>query len=156
MNRLPLLYLDTSALLRLYLLEPETPFVKGEVERSSGVVLSALSMVEARSALAQRRQNKQLTGRQYTALLADLEQDERVMLYVDPSRVLLKAAGELCQKYGGLRALDAIHVVTVQAIGLHRPVNFLTFDVRQRDAARLELGRQIVLENEIDDDTSES
>jgi uncharacterized protein with PIN domain len=56
------LYLDTSALVKLYVDEEGSPFVRSAVERAGVVSTSAITYVEARAAFVRRRHERGLSA----------------------------------------------------------------------------------------------
>lgn len=108
------LFLDTSALLKLYDFEAESPemdaiFSENHVEK---VYLSKLSKLEFESAIRKKVRTKHLTQAEAdqisTLFLSDLAQYE----WVEIDTKVLDKAFELLQKYAheGLRSLDSIQL----------------------------------------------
>jgi uncharacterized protein len=120
-------YLDTSAIVKLVVAEPETDALRAALERWHDYVSAALSRVEVHRALrragapasAHRRADDVLEG------LVLIRLDEPVLTraatFTDPA----------------LRALDAIHLATALTIG-DDPDAFITYDARLARAARRE------------------
>jgi uncharacterized protein len=124
-------YLDSSALVKLVVLEPESAalreFLRGHVLRVS----SALAEVEVPRAL-KRAGYGATEGRRATELLA------RIAL-VEIDRRILRTAATLTPP--DLRSLDAIHLATALSVG-HDLAGIVTYDQRLSDAA---LGADIVV-----------
>ena len=118
-----MIYLDSSALVKLVVLEPESAALRHYLQEHSERVSSALARVELCRAL--RR-----TG----ASEATLQRADHVLARValvamdDP---LLRAAAALSPS--GLRSLDALHLAT--ALSLDGLVAVVTYDQRLDDAA---------------------
>jgi predicted nucleic acid-binding protein len=125
-----LFYADASALVKLVRDEPESDalrtFLADADLVSSELVLTEVPRAARRAAASDPR----LT----LDLLVDRAGDVLDVVALLPlDRPLLLAAGALAEP--GLRALDAIHVVSAVALG---PLEgFVTYDERQAAAARL-------------------
>ena len=132
-----ILYLDTSALVKLLVEEPESELVVQLTEVSDTVVTSRIAYVEARSALARRRREKVLDAETHAHALKSLTQlwANLVTVELDEFR-----AGDLTGTHD-LRAFDAIHLASALIVRAHArdvPFHFCSFDVRQRVAAAAE------------------
>ena len=127
---MPLFYVDSSALVKLVLSEPETSALTAFLD-DADLVSCELALTEVpravrRAAAGDRRLPlDDLIGRAQEVL------DVLALLPLD--RALLMGAGALDEP--ALRALDAIHVAAAAGAG---PVDaFVTYDDRQSAAARL-------------------
>lgn len=125
-----LFYLDSSALVKLILDEPESAalssFLADADLVSCDLVLAELPRAIRRSAADDPMVPLAILLAQATEVL-----DGLALFPID--RELLVAAGALGEP--ALRALDAIHVVAAAAVS---PIDaFVTYDVRQAAAARL-------------------
>ena len=114
------MYLDASALTKLVIEEPET-LVLQEVLRGHRLVSSRVAVVEAIRAVT--RYDPDAEPIAFFSRVTFLELDADLAL----------AAGATGGP--GLRALDAIHVVTALVLGSEIE-SFITYDTRQADAAR--------------------
>ena len=123
MNFLPV-YLDTSAIVKLVVAEPETEALLAELARWTAFGSAALSRVEVHRALQRAGAPKNAHRR------ADEVLDGLVLVRVDDP-VLSRAASLANPK---LRALDAIHLATALTLG-DDPDAFVTYDARLADAA---------------------
>lgn len=117
-----MIYLDTSAFLKLVKPEPETAAFEAFVDGRSDFVASALLAIEARRG-ALRRAPRSLP--RVDLLLRDVE-------LVAMSPAIVESASRLPDPL--LRSLDAIHLAT--AILLRSDLElFVTYDSRLADAA---------------------
>jgi uncharacterized protein len=119
------IYLDTSAFVKLVRGERETPALQAFLTEHLGTTLvsSALLVVETRRAML--RQAPDQLGRA-ELLLTRIDQ-------VDITRAVLEAASRLPDP--ALRSLEAIHIAT--ALQLHQDLEALvTYDSRLASAAR--------------------
>lgn len=132
-----LLYLDTSALIRLYANEPGRNTVQAEQAAADGIVAHEITYVEFRAGMAGRLRRKVLRKGDYTRALAAFEADWPTFAHVGVSPKLLTSAGDLAEKHG-LKAYDAVHLaaaISVAPLGLR----FLTFDQQLQRYAELEM-----------------
>jgi predicted nucleic acid-binding protein len=130
-----MLYLDTSALVKLYIREPGSREVEALVKENEPWVLTSLvAFVETFSMLLRSLREGRITRpvyqRQERAFLADWETWHVVGL----SQLLLAPVERLIERYG-LRGFDAIHLCTALSVG--HP-EFACFDARLRAAAGAE------------------
>lgn len=107
-----ILYLDTSALVKLYAEEPGREGVEKAVRESRVVSVSEVGYVEARSALARKEREGTFSTDEHDEAVAQLQQDYREVYLSRPiTGDLIARAGELAREHG-LRAYDAVHLAT--------------------------------------------
>ena len=129
-------YVDTSALLKGYLIEPGTPaFVQWFGEQADPVI-SPLSVVEFKCVIRRRERAGQLTRRRAKAVLdrLDASLDEESLGRLAWRDHAFALGNDLIDRVDPLplRALDALHL----AIALqHRCIGFATADRVQAEAA---------------------
>ena len=132
----PWAYFDTSVLLKRYVREEGSAQVRLSLRRYR-FLSSALTPVEARSALCRRRMSGDLTEQDFTTILSRIRRDRSYWELVVITPLVLTHAEELVQTTG-VKTLDALHLgsaLAFQAVtGIRIP--FITADLRQRDAAR--------------------
>lgn len=134
-----ILYLDTSALLKLYAEERGTPGVRAAVARASVVTTSRLTYVEARGAFARKLREGELPQAEYQYLTASLEEDWGKFLVVEMSEHLCQKAVALVERHP-LRAGDVLQLASACAIRdrVEEELAFCSFDDRLNRAAELE------------------
>lgn len=125
-------YVDTSALLKLVLSEPESEALGAAIRSWPDRISSTLTAIEARRALRRVGASDGVRRRLEAAL------DASILVRMDDLVVRLGSDA------GGvdLRALDAIHLGTALSIGDH-PEAFITYDDRLARAAR-DAGLEVV------------
>ena len=107
-----ILYLDTSALVKLYVEEPGREEVENAVRESRIVAVSEIGYVEARSALARKEHGGSFPTDEHDDAVEQLQQDYREVYLSRPvTGDLIVRAGELTRKHA-LRAYDAVHLAT--------------------------------------------
>jgi uncharacterized protein len=117
-------YLDSSALVKLVVLEPESVALREFLRTYALRFSSALAEVEVPRAL-RRAGYGAAEGRRATEILARLA-------LVEVDRRILRGAAVLAPP--GLRSLDAVHLATALSVG-HDLAGVVTYDRRLSDAA---------------------
>ncbi|MEK7403856.1 MAG: type II toxin-antitoxin system VapC family toxin [Acidobacteriota bacterium] len=130
-----MLYLDTSALAKLYIIEAGRQGVQSLVEQNSDRLFTGIATyAELLAVLARCWRDSRLSPRQYRlqkrAFLADWD----VFHIVSLNRDILAPAGRLIERHR-LRGYDAIQLCS--ALWLGHPL-FACFDTRLRQAAAAE------------------
>jgi predicted nucleic acid-binding protein len=140
------LYLDTSCLLKVFFLEPETVRVLALISAEPRVLVSALARLETLSQIHARVAGGLLSpprarrlGERVDAVLK-LAPYEQVAC---PGSIIEVATGqiEVALRSGYCRTIDRLHLATMQVFGVHR---LLTNDDTQAAAARA-LGLDVLL-----------
>lgn len=116
-------YLDSSALVKLAVREPDTDALRKHLRRRRLWVSSALSRTEVLRALLPGGEDALVAGRGVLARCDLVRVNDRI----------LNLAGTLAPP--GLRSLDAIHLATAERLRTEIS-EILTYDVRMADAAR--------------------
>jgi predicted nucleic acid-binding protein len=133
-----ILYLDTSALVKLYVEEPGSDEVGARVERASAVVTARIAYAEARAAFARHRREGGLTGAELRRVVQQLDHEWSTYGVVDAGENVVRRAGALAERHA-LRGFDALHLAS--ALELRRAggeIAFMSFDARLTSAARRE------------------
>lgn len=110
-------YLDTSALVKLYVRENGSDAVRALVDDASVVATCKVAYPEARAALVRGFREGLLPEKSYHEVVAALQSDWPKYLALEVSDSLVWLAGELAEKHH-LRGFDAIHLaaaVTLKA-----------------------------------------
>lgn len=111
-----ILYLDTSALIKLYAEEPKTNEVQSAVGEAKVVAVSDICYIEARSALARKEREGTFTTEEHDEAVGHLKRDFReVYLLRLLTGGIVAHAGELAREHA-LRAYDAVHLATALAL----------------------------------------
>jgi predicted nucleic acid-binding protein len=132
-------YADPSALLKLYLHEPESRAMATWRAKTTGsLAVTSHGRVELVNGLALAAYRGFITATALQAALAALDDDfeqGRYRLADLLWRAVLKRAADLSRLHTpalGTRSLDVLHVASALELGLKR---FVTFDERQRQLA---------------------
>jgi predicted nucleic acid-binding protein len=141
------LYLDTSCLLKLFFLEPESEAVVGVLSAEYHVVVSELARLEAETQLRARLVGGLLTKSRYRRITEELTRTLSQAPFVVAAfpmdtfagaRKIAESAKVHC------RTLDLLHVAAMSASGLKR---LFTNDRTQSKVAR-SLGLSVMMPNE--------
>ncbi|PYQ19805.1 MAG: VapC toxin family PIN domain ribonuclease [Acidobacteria bacterium] len=106
-----ILYLDTSSLVKLYVVEPGSDDVQRLVERAELVSTSVVAYAETRAALARRRRERSLAPAGYRRAKAAFEADWPRLLTLEVAEPLARRAGDLAELHR-LRGFDALHLAS--------------------------------------------
>ena len=117
-------YLDSSAVAKLFLPEPERSALEGALLERRGLLTSRLSLTECGRIVT--RLGREVTDR-------FIEDVFGPFVLIDLSSDILRAAGGL--QPSGLRSLDAIHVASALSLG-DPSLEIITYDQRMAEAAR--------------------
>ena len=130
------LYVDSSALAKLYVPEIHSDEVDSYLRGKVGLLISELAITEVLSAIGRRKREGELSpamaNRIRDALLADADSGAFARLHLDPAvhreaeRLLLATTAV------PLRTLDALHLALAFS---GAATHLLTFDARLREAA---------------------
>lgn len=133
------LYLDTSALVKLYVEEEGAPVVRNAVAQAELVATAAIAYVEARAAFVRRHHEGGLATAEYRRVIRDLDSDWARYLIVEVVESLIRNAARLAETHR-LRAYDAIHLASAAAVHdrLAEPIMFASWDAGLEKVARRE------------------
>ncbi len=133
------LYLDTSALVKLYVEEEGAPVVRNAVAQAELVATAAIAYVEARAAFVRRRHEGGLSTAEYRRIIRDIDSDWARYLVVEVTDSLIRDAARLAEAHR-LRAYDAIHLASAAAVHdrLAEPIMFASWDAGLEKVARRE------------------
>lgn len=130
------LYIDTSALVKLYVEEEGRETVFEAVEKAERVATSTVAYAEARAAFARKERLGDLQERGRRQAVSDLDGEWRGFVRISVSNLVAYRAGEMAERYD-LRGFDAIHLASATRLADgFSDVRFLAFDARLMEAAR--------------------
>ena len=134
-----ILYLDTSALVKLYVAEAGTEAVATAVERAQAWVTVRVTYAEARAAFAQHSRARGIAAGALRRVVRQLDEEWGHYSIVEVTDALVRRAGVLAERHR-LRGYDAVQLsaaVDLRVAGAS-DVAFASFDVRLNQAARRE------------------
>lgn len=132
-----ILYLDTSALIKLYVSEDGTDTIRDAVKLASVVAASRVSYVEARAALARAQRESRIEKQDLGHAVTGLKEDWKRFLVLEVTAELVRRAGDLAEEHA-LRAYDALQLASALILkdGISAEVSFLSFDEDLSHAAK--------------------
>ena len=135
-------YLDSSALVKRYLAEPESAAVRAAIRRDPYVASSIMSFAEVRAALAAAvRLGRFAKPNGLPRAVAQFRRDWSRCIPIGVDFAMVESAGDLAERHG-LRAYDAIQLASALAASRTgqrtRRIAFGTFDANLRAAAAAE------------------
>jgi len=133
------LYLDTSALVKLYVAEEGSPLCRQAVADARLVSTSAVAYVEARAAFARKRRERALSPAAHRGLVRALNGDWGRYLRIEASDALIHEAASMADRHR-LRGYDALHLASAVLLRnrLAEEVIFSSWDRTLEAAARRE------------------
>lgn len=132
-----ILYLDTSALVKLYVEELHSDKVRELAAQAEVIATCRIAYPEAISAFTRRKNRNELNNEDYRRLLEVLQNDWESYAVADFDE---RAAGDLAVRHG-LRGFDAVHLSSAKVIAAssNSPILlFSSFDQKLNEAARQE------------------
>ena len=135
-------YLDTSALIKLYVEEEGTEqVVEATQDAADGrVIIVDLTPLEARSAIRRREREGDISAADADRVLRQIENDCSMSFLMQPSTsAVMEEAARLIDRHP-LKAYDALQLAGCLVVrdGMPGPVTFVCADSRLCDAARHE------------------
>ena len=109
------LYLDTSALVKLYVEEEGSATVRDAIARAETVATTVIAHVEACAAFARRRREGRLLRGNYRRTIQDLESDWDHYLLLEVTSELVRRAADLTAIYP-LRAYAKMHLAAAKIL----------------------------------------
>lgn len=133
-----ILYLDASALVKLYVDEAGTSMVVGRIQRAEAVATILVTYAEARAALARHRREGALSVGDLRRAVRELDREWNAYNVVDLTDALVRSAGALGERHA-LRGYDAVQLAAALELRTAGAgVEFCAFDTQLNRAARRE------------------
>ena len=104
-----ILFLDTSALVKLYVAEPGSTRMREAAGRGEPLAVSVLAFAEIHATFARRRREKLLTESELVQLRLGFASDWEELTKVPVGAAVLKLVPRLCERHP-LRGADAVHL----------------------------------------------
>lgn len=134
-----MIYFDTSALIKNFVLEEGSELVQDLVGNSTSVATASVAYAEVFSGLTRKRREGFLTISQHTAVCRQFEGHWLSYIHVELVQEILLLARDLIQRHP-LRAFDAIHLASALSLqkGIGQVLQFAGADTRLLQAATSE------------------
>jgi uncharacterized protein len=132
-----ILYLDTSALVKLYIEETGSRAVSAAVARTRYAATHLIAYVEMRSALARVGRMGRMTDKNLSHVKKTFEIDWNSINHILPDEAMIRRAGEHAEAFE-LRGYDALHLAAAESllVASRTPVTFACYDARLSSAAQ--------------------
>ena len=140
-----ILYLDTSAFIKLYVNEPGADIIRAAVAEAVQVHAHWVAYPEMRSALARLHRMGRQSMQMFNRCKRDFERDWDLVSAVLPDERVLRRAGELAERFS-LRGYDSVHLAAAESLSVRDLREFLffaSFDNHLNHAAA-DLGLQLL------------
>ncbi len=138
---MPEFFLDTSAALKRYVLEPGTPWVQALAAPAAGhsLIIVRITLAETAAAITRRERDGSITPMDAATALADFQLDfARQYFIIEVSAPLVDQAATLVRKHG-LRGYDAVQLAAALETQARLPtLTLLSSDVELNAAALAE------------------
>lgn len=106
-----ILYLDTSALLKLYVVEKGRDVVEQAVDEAAVIATSSVAYAEARASLARKQREGVFSDEELYEAVTAFEEDWQTFEKLTATENVARLAGNLAEKHA-LRGFDAIHLAS--------------------------------------------
>jgi predicted nucleic acid-binding protein len=139
-----ILYLDTSAAIKLYVQEIGHDLVRDVSKAASAIATCLISYAEMRAVFARLRREDRLSEEDFNAVMAAFDEDWETLVRVRIEDIVLRRAGDLAEAFA-LRGYDSVQLAAADHLrtGSGSPVLFASFDRRLNEAASV-LGCQLL------------
>ena len=129
-------YLDTSALIKRFVVEKGSPLVRALVIRRGPVATAKIAYAEVYAGLTRKRREGHLSDNAYALACRQFEGDWQAYLRVDLLDEVLLLARDLIRRHP-LRGFDAIHLASALSLkrALGEEITFAAADARLLQAA---------------------
>ena len=119
-----ILYLDTSAYVRLYVQEEGHEIVWQASQKAQQIAVHLIAYAEMRAALAKMLRMDRLTRRQVTSIKKVFESDWDKTLRIVPDERMMRRAGDFAEYYN-LRGYDSVHLAAAESLIIGHGSGFL-------------------------------
>jgi len=133
-----ILFCDTSALLKLYIVETDSDVVKAKVAEAEAVAVCRVSWAEAHAALSRRAREVPEDAPVIEQAKQALAADWPCYVVMEVNQVLVERAGDYADTFA-LRGYDSVQLAAAYEVGriAQTPICFACFDLRLNKAAKV-------------------
>ena len=121
-----ILYLDTSAYVRLYVREKGHGFVWQASQKAQQIAVHLIAYAEMQAALAKMLRMDRLTRREVTSIKKVFESDGDKTLRIIPDERMMRRAGDFAEHYN-LHSYDSVHLAAAESLIIGHGSGFLRF-----------------------------
>lgn len=143
-----ILYLDTSAFIKLYIGEPGAEIVRPGVAKARMICSHWITYPEMRAALARLHRMGRETVDAHKEHKREFEADWKLVSAIMPDEHMLRRAGDLAERFG-LRGYDSVHLTAAESLLIGHGNSFLSFASFDRalNAAAQAVGLRLLTED---------
>lgn len=123
-------FFDTSALVKRYVAEKDSPFVSSKLREADDVIISSLCLIEVTSTMSRLLREKRLDSADYRLIKTGFQEDLAWMTVIGVNEEVVNKSISIVEKHP-LRAIDSIHLSSAV---LARADLFVSADKRQCEA----------------------
>ena len=133
-----ILFCDTSALLKLYIVEAGSDLVKVRADEAEAVAVCRIAWAEAHAALSRRAREVTQDSAVIAQAKAALAQDWSRFVVMEIDQTLVERAGDYADTFA-LRGYDSVQLAAAFETGRisQSPICFACFDERLNKAAKV-------------------
>ncbi|CAN5419374.1 type II toxin-antitoxin system VapC family toxin [soil metagenome] len=133
-----ILYLDTSALVKVYINEDASEYVKASLSAYDVIASHMIAFVEAHSAFARLHREQKITEITFTNVKNEFVLEWSNYMQIDMLPSIVKHACDLTETFA-LRAYDSLHLAAAHWLLLEnqKAVTFACFDNKLNRAAAI-------------------
>lgn len=133
-----ILFCDTSALLKLYIVEAGSDVVKARADEAEAVAVSRIAWAEAHAALSRRAREVPQDAPEIAQAKAALAQDWPRFVVMEIDQTLVERAGDYADTFA-LRGYDSVQLAAAFETGriAQSSICFACFDDRLNKAAKV-------------------
>jgi uncharacterized protein len=128
-----IVYFDTSALVKLYVVEPRAKPARDAAETAELIATGMLTYAEMRSAFSRKRRSGEITPDHFERFREEFEADWRIFEIVPIDETIVRRAGDFAEEYS-LKGFDAVHLAIADSLG--RRFGEITFACFDADLSR--------------------
>ena len=133
------IYLDTSALVKLYIDEDGSDIVNDHTDRATIVSTSRIAYAEVLSAFIRCKDEKVLSKNNYDKCITCFKFDWEMYFVIEVSEKIVEIAGNLIESHS-IRGFDSIHLASAMVLRkeINQSIDFMCWDNRLLEAAKKE------------------
>lgn len=133
-----ILFCDTSALVKLYIVEAESAALKARMMEAEAVAVCRIAWAEAHAALSRRARDVPEDAAAIERAKNALTTDWPHFVVLEVTQALVERAGEYADTFA-LRGYDSVQLAAAAEAGRisQTPINFACFDTRLNKAAKI-------------------
>ena len=140
-----IVYLDTSALFKLYAAEPGAADVRAVVEQADTACTHLIAYAEVCAGFAKAVRLGRVAANEAESYRRDLDRDWEQFGVLMPDQMMIRRAGDLALRFG-LRGYDSVHLAAAESLRVGQgadSLRFACFDAHLNQSAS-ELGLRLL------------